>query len=85
MVNNATGFIGPETHLEDFELIIANLQDLFMGKLMGLPMGISPSYTMHSNTRREGQQIATQLLTAAGANFFYGCLSGDRPNAGTFL
>jgi len=70
MVNNATGFIGPETHLEDFELIIANLQDLFMGKLMGLPMGISPSYTMHSNTRREGQQIAAQLLTAAGANFF---------------
>ena len=70
MVNNATGFIGPETHLEDFELIIANLQDLFMGKLMGLPMGISPSYTMHSNTHREGQQMATQLLTAAGANYF---------------
>ncbi|MBF0443799.1 MAG: ethanolamine ammonia-lyase, partial [Oligoflexales bacterium] len=70
MVNNATGFIGPETHLEDFELIIANLQDLFMGKLMGLPMGISPSYTMHSKTHREGQQIATQVLAAAGANYF---------------
>lgn len=43
MVNNATGFIGPETHLNDFELIVSTLQDNFMGKLLGLPMGISPS------------------------------------------
>lgn len=70
MVNNATGFIGPETHLNDFELMVSTLQDHFMGKLLGLPMGISPSYTLHSNSHLEGQQMAVQLATAAGANFF---------------
>src|SRR6185295_15400232 len=44
MVNNVTGFIGPETHLDDFEMIISNLEDHFMGKLLGLPMGMAPCY-----------------------------------------
>ncbi|MFT5731099.1 MAG: ethanolamine ammonia-lyase large subunit [Desulforhopalus sp.] len=70
MVNNATGFIGPETHLNDFELMVSTLQDHFMGKILGLPMGISPSYTLHSESHIEGQQMAVQLATAAGANFF---------------
>jgi ethanolamine ammonia-lyase large subunit len=70
MINNVTGFIGPETHLDSFEMILANLQDHFMGKLLGLPMGMAPCYTLHSNITLEGQQIATQLLTAAGANYF---------------
>lgn len=70
MVNNVTGFIGPETHLDDVEMILSNLQDHFMGKLLGLPMGMAPCYTLHANITLEGQQIATELLTAAGANYF---------------
>lgn len=70
MVNNVTGFIGPETHLDSFEMVLANLQDQFMGKLLGLPMGMAPCYTLHSNITLEGQQIATELLTAAGANYY---------------
>ncbi len=70
MVNNVTGFIGPETHYDNHEMIFSNLQDHFMGKLMGLPMGMAPCYTLHSQVTIEGQQMATQLLTAAGANFF---------------
>lgn len=70
MVNNVTGFIGPETHRTNFEMIVSNLQDHFMGKLMGIPMGMAPCYTLHSEITMEGQQIATELLTAAGANFF---------------
>ena len=70
MVNSATGFIGPETHLNDFELMVSNLQDNFMGKLLGLPMGISPSYTLHAESHLEGQQMTTHLAAAAGANFF---------------
>jgi ethanolamine ammonia-lyase large subunit len=70
MINNVTGFIGPETHLDDFEMIVSNLQDHFMGKLLGLPMGMAPCYTLHSNIHLEGQQIATELLTAAGANYY---------------
>lgn len=70
MVNNVTGFIGPETHRTDMEMILSNLQDHFMGKLLGLPMGMAPCYTLHSQITTEGQQIATTLLTAAGANYF---------------
>src|SRR5438270_10736980 len=70
MVNNVTGFIGPETHRDSFEMVLANLQDHFMGKLLGLPMGMAPCYTLHSEITLEGQQMATQLLTAAGANYY---------------
>ena len=70
MVNNVTGFIGPETHLDSFEMVLANLQDHFMGKLLGLAMGMAPCYTLHSHITLEGQQVATQLLTAAGANYY---------------
>jgi ethanolamine ammonia-lyase large subunit len=79
MVNNVTGFIGPETHLDDFEMIISNLQDHFMGKLLGLPMGMGPCYTLHSRSSLEGQQMATELLAAAGANYYMDvCLNTDR-------
>lgn len=79
MVNNVTGFIGPETHLDNFEMVISNLQDHFLGKLLGLPMGMAPCYTLHSRISMEGQQIATQLLTAAGANYYMDvCLNTDR-------
>jgi ethanolamine ammonia-lyase large subunit len=70
MVNNVTGFIGPETHRDSFEMVLANLQDHFMGKLLGLPMGMAPCYTLHSGISLEGQQMATELLTAAGANYY---------------
>lgn len=79
MVNNVTGFIGPETHLDNFEMIISNLQDHFMGKLLGLPMGMAPCYTLHSKITLEGQQMATEMLTAAGANYYMDvCLNNDR-------
>jgi ethanolamine ammonia-lyase large subunit len=79
MVNNVTGFIGPETHLDSFEMVLANLQDHFMGKLLGLPMGMAPCYTLHANITLEGQQVATELLTAAGANYYMDvCLNNDR-------
>ena len=79
MLNNVTGFIGPETHLDNFEMIISNLQDHFMGKLLGLPMGMAPCYTLHSKITLEGQQMATELLAAAGANYYMDvCLNTDR-------
>ncbi|MEO2032660.1 MAG: ethanolamine ammonia-lyase light chain EutC [Planctomycetaceae bacterium] len=79
MVNNVTGFIGPETHLDNFEMLISNLQDHCMGKLLGLPMGMAPCYTLHSRITIEGQQMATQLLTAAGSNYFMDVyLTADR-------
>ena len=70
MINNVTGFIGPETHADNFELLLASLQDLFLGKLLGLPMGIGSCYTLHAGSGLEGQQATTELLAAAGATYF---------------
>lgn len=70
MINNVTGFIGPETHADNFELVLASLQDLFLGKLLGLPMGIGSCYTLHAGSGLEGQQATTELLAAAGATYF---------------
>src|SRR5207244_7990832 len=50
-----------------------------MGKLLGLPMGMAPCYTLHSGISLDGQQIATELLTAAGASYYMDvCLNTDR-------
>lgn len=50
-----------------------------MAKLLGLPMGMAPCYTLHSRITQEGQQVAAQLLTTAGANYYMDvCLGIDR-------
>jgi len=77
MVNNVSGFIGPETLYNGKEIIRASLEDHFMGKLTGLPMGMAPCYTNHVNADQNDQEIATMLLTMAGANYFMGVPFGD--------
>jgi ethanolamine ammonia-lyase large subunit len=77
MVNNVSGFIGPETLYDGKQIIRASLEDHFMGKLHGLPMGMAPCYTNHTNADQSDQEIATMLLTMAGANYFMGVPMGD--------
>jgi ethanolamine ammonia-lyase large subunit len=77
MVNNVSGFIGPETLYDGKQIIRASLEDHFMGKLHGLPMGMAPCYTNHTGADQSDQEIATMLLTMAGANYFMGIPMGD--------
>ena len=77
MVNNVSGFIGPETLYDGKEMIRANLEDHFMGKLLGLPMGMAPCYTSHTPISMDDQQIATMLLALAGSNYYMGVPGGD--------
>ena len=77
MVNNVSGFIGPETIFDGKQIIRASLEDHFMGKLHGLPMGMAPCYTNHTHADQNDQEIATMLLTMAGANYFMGVPMGD--------
>jgi len=77
LVNNVSGFIGPETLYDGKEMIRANLEDHFMGKLMGLPMGMAPCYTNHTSITQDDQEIATTLLALAGANYYMGVPVGD--------
>lgn len=77
MVNNVSGFIGPETIYDGKQIIRASLEDHFMGKLHGLPMGMAPCYTNHTHADQNDQEVATMLLTMAGANYFMGIPMGD--------
>jgi len=77
MVNNVSGFIGPETIYDGKQMIRASLEDHFMGKLSGLPMGMAPCYTNHTGIDQNDQEIATMLLTMAGSNYFMGLPLGD--------
>ena len=77
MVNNVSGFIGPETLYDGRQIIRASLEDHFMGKLTGLPMGMAPCYTNHTKIEQDDQEMATMLLTMAGANYFMGVPMGD--------
>jgi ethanolamine ammonia-lyase large subunit len=77
MVNNVSGFIGPETLYDGRQVIRADLEDLFMGKLHGLPMGIAPTYTNHMHADQNDQEIAGILTAVAGANFYMGVPGGD--------
>ncbi len=77
MVNNVTGFIGPETIFDGKEMIRANLEDHFLGKLLGLPMGMAPCWTNHTTITIDDQQQATMLLALAGATYYIGVPIAD--------
>jgi ethanolamine ammonia-lyase large subunit len=77
MLNNVSGFIGPETIYSGREVIRADLEDLFMGKLHGIPMGIAPCYTNHMKADQNDQELGTLICAAAGANYFMGVPGGD--------
>jgi ethanolamine ammonia-lyase large subunit len=77
MVNNVSGFIGPETLYDGRQIIRASLEDHFMGKLLGLPMGMAPCYTNHTKINQDDQEMATMLLGIAGANYYMGVPVGD--------
>lgn len=77
MVNNVSGFIGPETIYDGKQMVRASLEDHFMGKLHGLPMGMAPCYTNHTTIDQNDQEIATMLLAMAGSNYYMGLPCGD--------
>jgi ethanolamine ammonia-lyase large subunit len=77
MLNNVSGFIGPETIYTGKEVIRADLEDLFMGKMHGIPMGIAPCYTNHMKADQDDQEIGTMLCALAGSNYFMGVSGGD--------
>lgn len=77
MLNNVSGFIGPETIYSGREVIRADLEDLFMGKLHGIPMGIAPCYTNHMKADQNDQEMGTLLCAMAGSNYFMGVAGGD--------
>lgn len=77
MVNTVVGFIGPEYLYNHQQIIRAGLEDHFMGKLSGMPMGVDACYTNHADTDQNSNENLLVLLAASGVNFVIGMAMGD--------
>ncbi|HZU32922.1 MAG TPA: ethanolamine ammonia-lyase subunit EutB [Candidatus Angelobacter sp.] len=77
LVNTVVGFIGPEYLYDERQIIRAGLEDHFMGKLLGLPMGCDVCYTNHAAADQNSADNLLMLLTAAGCNYFMGVPCAD--------
>jgi ethanolamine ammonia-lyase large subunit len=77
LVNTVVGFIGPEYLYDERQIIRAGLEDHFMGKLLGLPMGCDVCYTNHAAADQNSADNLLMLLAAAGCNYFMGVPCAD--------
>lgn len=77
LVNSVVGFIGPEYLYDERQIIRAGLEDHFMGKLLGLPMGCDVCYTNHAVADQNSADNLLLLLGAAGCNYFMGVPGAD--------
>jgi ethanolamine ammonia-lyase large subunit len=77
LVNSVIGFIGPEYLYDERQIIRAGLEDHFMGKLLGLPMGCDVCYTNHAAADQNSADNLMLLLAAAGCNYFMGVPCAD--------
>jgi ethanolamine ammonia-lyase large subunit len=77
LVNSVVGFIGPEYLFDERQIARAGLEDHFMGKLLGLPMGVDVCYTNHAEADQNSAENLMILLAAAGCNYFMGVPCSD--------
>ena len=77
LVNTVVGFIGPEYLYDGKQIIRAGVEDVFCGKLLGLPMGIDICYTNHAEADQDDMDVLLTLMGAAGATFIMGIPGAD--------
>lgn len=77
LVNTVVGFIGPEYLYDSKQVTRAGLEDHFMGKLTGIPMGCDACYTNHMKADQNDIENLATLLVAAGCNYIMGVPQGD--------
>lgn len=77
MVNTVVGFIGPEYLYDSKQVIRAGLEDHFMAKLSGVPMGCDCCYTNHMQADQNDIENLALLLGASGVNYILGVPGSD--------
>ncbi|MCC6849954.1 MAG: ethanolamine ammonia-lyase subunit EutB [Deltaproteobacteria bacterium] len=77
LVNTVVGFIGPEYLADGRQIVRAGLEDHFMGKLLGVPLGADACYTNHAEADQNDCDTLATLLATAGCNYFMGVPAGD--------
>ena len=76
-MNTVVGFIGPEYLYDARQVTRAGLEDHFMGKLTGIPMGCDCCYTNHMMADQNDIENLSLLLASAGVNYILGVPTSD--------
>src|SRR5260370_36355812 len=69
LVNSVVGFIGPEDLYDERQIILAGLEDHYIGKLLGLPMGCDVYYTNHAAADQNYADNLLLLLSAPDCDY----------------
>jgi len=77
LLNTVVGFIGPEYLYDGKQIIRAALEDLFCGRLLGVPMGCDACYTNHAEADQNDIDTLLVLLGAAGCAYIMGVPGAD--------
>ncbi|MBM4389898.1 MAG: ethanolamine ammonia-lyase subunit EutB [Deltaproteobacteria bacterium] len=77
LVNTVVGFIGPEYLENGPQITRAALEDHFMGKLLGIPMGCDACFTYHAAMSQDELESLKVLLGAAGCTYLMSLPVGD--------
>ena len=77
LVNTVVGFIGPEYLYDARQVTRAGLEDHFMGKLTGVPMGYDACYTNHMKVEQNDIENLAALLVSAGCTYLMSIPQGD--------
>jgi ethanolamine ammonia-lyase large subunit len=77
LVNTVVGFIGPEYLYDGRQVTRAALEDVFCGKMHGLPMGCDCCYTNHTMADQNDMDNLIVLMAAAGCCYVMGLPQGD--------
>jgi ethanolamine ammonia-lyase large subunit len=77
LLNTVVGFIGPEYLENGPQITRAALEDHFMGKLLGIPMGCDACFTYHADMSQDELESLKVLLGAAGCAYLMALPVGD--------
>jgi ethanolamine ammonia-lyase large subunit len=77
LVNTVVGFIGPEYLADARQITRAGLEDHFVGKLLGLPMGCDVCFTNHADADHNSNEDLLILLATAGCTYVMGVPGTD--------
>ncbi len=77
IVNTVVGFIGPEYLENGPQITRAAMEDHFMGKLLGIPMGCDACFTYHADMSQDELESLKVLLGAAGCTYLMSLPVGD--------
>jgi ethanolamine ammonia-lyase large subunit len=77
LVNSVVGFIGPEYLAGARQIGRAGLEDHFVGKLLGLPMGCDVCHTNHVDADVNSNDDSLMLLALAGCSYVMGVPGSD--------